>query len=243
MRCITTGQSAGYDDIEDAVDVLSLYFSLGSMQLGRVSGHLPACGSTSSSADTSHGDQPTGSLDRAHVGSAESDPRRSRRYGPTVQAERGSRPICYCCIGNRSLIHGMPEHQSPHGKKHQQFYPTRLATSLCSGGAGASSGAGASAGTGAADKGFLILETNYKIYAYTCGCPMRYRLCKSVLMLERIANELEIAILNLFIDILIRYPNLIVGKLERLNVKRAMEEGITADQVGPIMRVLCKGHR
>ena len=45
------------------------------------------------------------------------------------------------------------------------------------------------------------------------------------------ANELEIAILNLFIDILIRYPNLIVGKLERNNVKRAMEEGITANQV------------
>lgn len=29
-------QTEGYDDIEDAVDVLSLYFSLGSMQFGRV---------------------------------------------------------------------------------------------------------------------------------------------------------------------------------------------------------------
>lgn len=45
------------------------------------------------------------------------------------------------------------------------------------------------------------------------------------------ANELEIAILNLFIDIKVRYPNLIVGKLERETVKRAMDEGITAQQV------------
>lgn len=46
-----------------------------------------------------------------------------------------------------------------------------------------------------------------------------------------LANELQIAILNLFVDIRVRYPNLIVGKLERDTVKRAMEEGITASQV------------
>lgn len=49
--------------------------------------------------------------------------------------------------------------------------------------------------------------------------------------LQLAANELEIAILNLFVDIRVRYPNLIVGKLERDTVKRAMEEGITANQV------------
>lgn len=46
-----------------------------------------------------------------------------------------------------------------------------------------------------------------------------------------IANELEIAILNLFIDIRTRYPNLIVGRLERDTVKEAMKNGITATQV------------
>lgn len=51
------------------------------------------------------------------------------------------------------------------------------------------------------------------------------------------ANELEIAILNLFVDIRVRYPNLIVGKLERDTVKRAMEEGITASQVRRAVRV------
>lgn len=45
--------------------------------------------------------------------------------------------------------------------KSSQFYPTSLATSLCSGGAIASANMNV-------DKRFLILETNYKVYAYTC---------------------------------------------------------------------------
>ncbi|WRT68056.1 uncharacterized protein IL334_005031 [Kwoniella shivajii] len=87
-----------------------------------------------------------------------------------------------------------------------QFFPTHLATALCSGDAVATKGQDAD------EKRFLILETNYKIYAYT-------------------SNELEIAILNLFVDIRIRYPNLIVGKLDRRNVKSAMEKGISASQI------------
>jgi hypothetical protein len=44
-----------------------------------------------------------------------------------------------------------------------QFFPTHLATSLCSGDT-------VSLGSQSADdKRFIILETNYKIYAYTCG--------------------------------------------------------------------------
>ncbi|WVR06593.1 hypothetical protein IAU60_003625 [Kwoniella sp. DSM 27419] len=87
-----------------------------------------------------------------------------------------------------------------------QFFPTHLATALCSGDAVATKGRDAD------EKRFLILETNYKIYAYT-------------------SNELEIAILNLFVDIRIRYPNLVVGKLDRKNVKAAMEKGISAHQI------------
>lgn len=48
---------------------------------------------------------------------------------------------------------------------------------------------------------------------------------------DMIANELEIAILNLFVDIRIRYPNLVVGKLDRQHVKAAMEKGISAAQI------------
>ncbi|BEJ08611.1 hypothetical protein CcaverHIS641_0507050 [Cutaneotrichosporon cavernicola] len=87
-----------------------------------------------------------------------------------------------------------------------QFFPTHLATSLCSGDLSESRSESAD------DKRFLILETNYKIYAYT-------------------SNELEIEILNLFVDIKIRYPNLVVGKLDRQNVKNAMGKGITASQI------------
>jgi hypothetical protein len=42
---------------------------------------------------------------------------------------------------------------------------------------------------------------------------------------------LEIAILNLFVNIKVRYQNLVVGKLDRQHVKAAMEKGISANQV------------
>ncbi len=74
------------------------------------------------------------------------------------------------------------------------------------------------------EKRFLILETNYKIYAYTCESSI-------TILADRVANELEIAILNLFVDVRIRYRNLVVGKLDRKNVKAAMEKGISAYQV------------
>jgi hypothetical protein len=73
------------------------------------------------------------------------------------------------------------------------------------------------------DKRFLILETNYKVYAYTC----RFHAWSTL----TVANELEIAILNLFIEIRVRYPNMVIGRLARDNVKKAMDNGITASQV------------
>ena len=51
------------------------------------------------------------------------------------------------------------------------------------------------------------------------------------MLADESANELEIAILNLFVDIRIRYRNLVVGKLDRKNVKAAMEKGISAYQI------------
>jgi transcription initiation factor TFIIH subunit 4 len=87
-----------------------------------------------------------------------------------------------------------------------QVFPTHLATSLLSGDTTSSRSQSAD------DKRFLILETNYKIYAYT-------------------SNELEIAILNLFVDIRMRYPNMVVGKLDRTPVKAAMDKGISAQQI------------
>ncbi|ORX37154.1 transcription factor Tfb2-domain-containing protein [Kockovaella imperatae] len=145
-------------DSERSAETLSVFFSLGCMQLG-----------DSYSA--------SGSFPLAH--SALDD---LESYG---------------FIYRRPVVNGVPS---------DQFFPTHLATSLCSG------NTITSASQSADEKRFLVLETNYKIYAYT-------------------SNELEIAILNLFVDIRIRYRNLVVGKLDRKNVKSAMEKGISAYQI------------
>lgn len=43
-------------------------------------------------------------------------------------------------------------------------------------------------------------------------------------------NPLQIAILNLFITLKSRFPNLVVGAITRESVKKALANGITADQ-------------
>jgi transcription initiation factor TFIIH subunit 4 len=48
-------------------------------------------------------------------------------------------------------------------------------------------------------------------------------------------NPLQTAVLNLFVSLKYRFPNLVVGMITRDSVKKALMNGITADQV----RVLC----
>lgn len=143
---------------DNAADILSLFFSLGCMQLGQ-----------DYSASKSFPHMESSVLDELE------------QYGFVYRTDEA-------------------RHHST-----GQFFPTHLATSLCSGDT-------TSRTQSADDKRFLILETNYKIYAYT-------------------SNELEIAILNLFVDIRIRYPNLVVGRLDRRQVKGAMDKGISAHQI------------
>ncbi|KAI9566833.1 transcription factor Tfb2-domain-containing protein [Boletus coccyginus] len=105
----------------------------------------------------------------------------------------------------------------------KRFSPTRLATTLTSlspplptsstsGATRASSGTSVALTTGAGQQGFIVLETNYRIYAYT-------------------DNPLEIAVLNLFITMKYRFPNLVVGMLTRESVRRALSNGISAEQI------------
>ena len=96
----------------------------------------------------------------------------------------------------------------------ERFYPTRLATTLTS-----DAGAIRSASTGFSNAvqssdgaGFIIVETNYRIYAYT-------------------SSNLQIAILGLFTKMGTRYPNMITGKLTRESIRRAINMGITSDQI------------
>ncbi|KAL5504070.1 TFB2 [Sanghuangporus vaninii] len=92
----------------------------------------------------------------------------------------------------------------------RRFYPTRLATTLTSSlpPLPTSDATGASAQA----QGFIILETNYRIYAYT-------------------DNPLQTAVLNLFVTLKYRFPNLVVGSLTRDSVRKALSNGITADQI------------
>ncbi|KAL8861482.1 MAG: hypothetical protein Q9178_002006 [Gyalolechia marmorata] len=95
------------------------------------------------------------------------------------------------------------------------YYPTRLATTLTSD-AGALRSASAGFDTALRssndDKGFVVIETNYRIYAYT-------------------SSPLQIAILSLFTRLSTRYPNMVSGKMTRESVRRAISMGITGDQI------------
>lgn len=100
-------------------------------------------------------------------------------------------------------------------KKAKTFYPTRLAVTLTSD-AGALSTTNsndvAAPGSGATQKGFIIVETNYRLYAYT-------------------SSLLQIAVLSLFTKLTTRFPNLVSGKLTRASIARAVQTGISSSQI------------
>jgi transcription initiation factor TFIIH subunit 4 len=97
-------------------------------------------------------------------------------------------------------------------KSASTFYPTRLAVTLTSDAGALSQGAGSATGGGSTSKGFIIVETNYRIYAYT-------------------NSLLQIAILSLFTHLRTRFPNLVSGKVTRRSIGRAISYGITSAQV------------
>ncbi|CUA72646.1 RNA polymerase II transcription factor B subunit 2 [Rhizoctonia solani] len=93
----------------------------------------------------------------------------------------------------------------------KSFYPTRLATTLTSSLPPLPPSI-SSTGTDPSDRGFIILETNYRLYAYT-------------------DNPLQTSVLNLFVALRSRFPNLVVGHITRESVKRALAKGISAEQI------------
>lgn len=99
--------------------------------------------------------------------------------------------------------------------KSRRFYPTRLATSLTSGTAALISNLNPSPSgnpTATVSQGFIVLETNYRLYAYT-------------------NSPLQIAILNLFVSLKSRFENLVQGVITRDSVRNALSNGISADQI------------
>ncbi|KAI9136665.1 transcription factor Tfb2-domain-containing protein, partial [Paraphysoderma sedebokerense] len=102
-------------------------------------------------------------------------------------------------------------------KKSKKYYPTRLATTLTTGGSATltTSVQSVAADPGRSEdkeKGFILLETNYRLYAYT-------------------DSPLQIAILSLFSHMKARFPNMVMAILTRDSVHNALKSGISADQI------------
>ncbi|KAL9108114.1 MAG: hypothetical protein Q9227_007090 [Pyrenula ochraceoflavens] len=100
------------------------------------------------------------------------------------------------------------------------YYPTRLAVTLTSDSTSAlasvsstlSSSLHSSSTSGSTAGGFIIIETNYRLYAYT-------------------SSPLQISLLALFVNLRSRHPNLVTGKMTKSSVQRAVHMGITAEQI------------
>lgn len=106
-----------------------------------------------------------------------------------------------------------------HAKGSRIFYPTRLATSLTS-----ETGKFKTASNAIDEEilqprtdtksniGSIIIETNFKIYCYT-------------------SSPLQIAILNLFVNLRARFANMVTGVVTRESIRTALRSGITANQI------------
>ena len=115
---------------------------------------------------------------------------------------------------------------SPSKPTSRRFNPTRLATTLTSSSPPLPTSTGGSSGP---HEGFIILETNYRVYAYT-GIPICVMSSK-IFSYPHLDNPLQIAVLGLFVSLKYRFPNLVVGSITRESVKEALASGISADQV------------
>jgi len=101
-----------------------------------------------------------------------------------------------------------------------QYYPTRLATTLTSDSPALPHNSLTSTTVTSSianalsegDKGYIILETNYRLYAYT-------------------SSPLLIQIIALFASLKTRYPNMLTATLTKSSVQRAISLGITSDQI------------
>jgi transcription initiation factor TFIIH subunit 4 len=92
-----------------------------------------------------------------------------------------------------------------------RFYPTRLATTLTSSDT-TSILSDAGSITSMRGNGYIVLETNHRLYAYT-------------------SSPLQVAVLNLFVKLTGRQANFIAGKLTTDSFQRAISYGITSDQI------------
>ena len=89
-------------------------------------------------------------------------------------------------------------------RKDGRFYPTRLVIDLASGLRDVK--------TDVHREGFIILESNYRLYAYT-------------------DSRLQIALIALFCEIHYRFPNVVIGLITRDSIRQALKSGMSAQQI------------
>lgn len=109
-------------------------------------------------------------------------------------------------------------------RKEKRFFPTRLALNFTTKNAiipenivsdstlSKSSSLTAGDDNTSYEKGYIIVETNYRVYAYT-------------------DSKLQISLLALFTELLYRFPNVTVGVITRDSIRQALRGGITAKQI------------
>ncbi|KAL9443523.1 hypothetical protein AB3S75_016814 [Citrus x aurantiifolia] len=88
------------------------------------------------------------------------------------------------------------------GRKESWFIPTKLATNLSM----------SLTDSSARKEGFVVVETNFRMYAYS-------------------TSKLHCEILRLFSKIEYQLPNLVVGAITKESLYNAFENGITAEQI------------
>ncbi|GMI93416.1 hypothetical protein like AT4G17020 [Hibiscus trionum] len=88
------------------------------------------------------------------------------------------------------------------GRKDSWFIPTKLATNLSV----------SLADTASRKEGFVVVETNFRMYSYS-------------------TSKLHCELLRLFSRVEYQLPNLIVGAMTKESLYNAFENGITADQI------------
>jgi len=120
-------------------------------------------------------------------------------------------------LNDFGLIYRMGSSTTASTSGGEYFYPTRPATTLTSDAPAltntiSNSLSSPSSPQAQQQKGYIIIETNYRLYAYT-------------------TSLLQIAVLNLFTRLHTRFPNLVSGKLTKESVQRAVDLGIKSDQI------------
>ncbi|GAB6030558.1 hypothetical protein CHUAL_007424 [Chamberlinius hualienensis] len=122
----------------------------------------------------------------------------------------------YSTEGTSDSIQEFLQHLREFGLVYQRkrscgrYYPTRLATGLASG--------TPKENVNFNRKGYIVVETNYRLYAYT-------------------ESDLEISLIGLFSELIYRFPNLLVAVITRDRVRQALQNGITAEQIITFLKV------